>query len=357
MIEHLAGNSRETELKALIKILENDEQIKSLQSIFDFIDEILGLERQYQQLKEIVSFAPFYESYLNRIEDFAKKENSTENKKVLNYLYLSKMYAIKNNAKHFYEKDILHVLFEPTGQISIAAIIKRINEHSMKHEMEFLGANTFITDRIEPMFRRFPKKIDENVDRLAMCLVSNQSDDALNEKQRFKNALNWSIIFTKAKLISEFIASTSRQIILDVTSIQFDVSKDFELQQDLETSDSMEIELQSPNGLAASVKKLRGQLMDAQEVIREIQNTDIKSFDDPNFEYQETIQELEQGISVLIDVYGRIDSYLIIEKLKVYVSHIGSTNFERYEISNAELRNAVAELKQQIYTDLVVKSH
>lgn len=194
----------------------------------------------------------------------------------------------------------------------------------MKHQMEFFGANTFINDKISC----FRKKIDANIDILAKYLV-NQSGNALNETKRFKNALYWSTIFAKVKLISGLIASTSKHFILNVTSIQFDVPKDFELQQDLEASESMEIELQSSNELAdieSTVDKFRGQLNHAQELLRE-----IKSFDHLNFDFQETIQELEHGISVLIDVYGRFDSYLIIEKLKVHLSYIGSTDFEGFD--------------------------
>lgn len=48
-------------------------------------------------------------------------------------------------------------------------------------------------------FWSYLKKIDENVDKLSMCLVSNRCDNTLNEKQRFKKALNWRTTFAESK--------------------------------------------------------------------------------------------------------------------------------------------------------------
>lgn len=315
MIEHLANNRRESELRDLIKTLENDELIKSLQSTPDFVDEIQGLEPLYQQFNEKVSFYPFYESYLNRIEEFAKKENSSENKKVLYYLYaagLSKLYAIRKSGEKTCEENSLFLLSKPTSQISSDALLKHIIDHSMKFEVEYLGAKTFINDRIKPKLQQFSKEIDENIGILAMNLVSNDSASTLNKKKKLKSALNWRTIFANVELSAE-IATDSSNYAVDITSIHFNVSKAFELQHDSKASESlMEIEHRSSNELTDIKSKwFLGQLKDAKEQLREIRNTEFQSFDNQSFNFQETIEELEQGISVLIDISGRIDSYLL----------------------------------------------
>lgn len=100
---YLANNIRESGLKKFLEELDEDEVVQSFYDTMGFVNELYGLEEQYFQLRDKISFVPFVKTLLQRINDYVKLEVPAKDQDVLTYLYtaiLSKMCSIRKNLNY-----------------------------------------------------------------------------------------------------------------------------------------------------------------------------------------------------------------------------------------------------------------
>lgn len=360
VIEHLVNNSRESELRNLIKTLENDEQIKSMQSLFDFVDEMHGLEHQYQKLMEDVSFAPFYESYLNRIEEFSKKEKSLENKKALNYLYaagLSKLYAIRKNMERNQNKEKCGTRESSNETInSMEVTIASIVEQSIHFKMESHRANALINDAFKIKMHLITGEIDVQIETMAKSFASIQNDlrKKLNQKKLLRNALNRRASLILVEHIAEMVSICSR---ITTLSSRYDILSDFQI----------------PRNGSSSKNKIKDDVHEKLEIKQDlekiIESIDLSMeskinqyFSDDEVEKKEIHEQLEvmqdyyikpwnelrnstQGImaTLLIDVNGLLDQFYSTQNPN---STATSLSVQKIRESLKDLREVLGDIRR-----------
>lgn len=111
---NLAKNIRETDLRAFLMGLDGNKRIDSLYDTFSLVNELQSIENQYFSLRDQISFTPFIKSLLHRIKEYAETHShSTEEKKVLSYLYtaaFSKLLTIQRHSSHLSIVDLIEYL-------------------------------------------------------------------------------------------------------------------------------------------------------------------------------------------------------------------------------------------------------
>lgn len=66
---NLANHIRESELKTFLTDLDIDKRVQSKYSLLSFMDELLGMEKQYFELHHRLSFDPIVRSLRMRIDE------------------------------------------------------------------------------------------------------------------------------------------------------------------------------------------------------------------------------------------------------------------------------------------------
>ncbi|XP_031631115.1 uncharacterized protein LOC116345674 [Contarinia nasturtii] len=102
--ENLANNIQESALRELLNDLDKNEKIQMEYDCLGFVNELLGIEKQYFKLRNRLSFVPFVKSLLARINKYSgSKYIMLTEKKLLNFLCtatLGKLCSIQNDTKH-----------------------------------------------------------------------------------------------------------------------------------------------------------------------------------------------------------------------------------------------------------------
>lgn len=111
MVDHI----QETELKTFLSDLDDHKSIQSKYNSIGFLDELLGVEKHYFELRHKLCFDPFLKSLQMRMDKYAitTRDLSKSDKQILDFLYaatLSKLCSIQNISKHVSTVDLLKYL-------------------------------------------------------------------------------------------------------------------------------------------------------------------------------------------------------------------------------------------------------
>lgn len=195
--EYLPKNVCETQLREFLGHFDENMEIQSRYETLGFVNELQGLERHYIKLRDKISFVPFVESLLKRINHFTSDNLlSNDEKIVLNYLHaatLTKLSSIKNRGNHAWTIDLLAYTEFVQNHIKRLRGAERddaINEHRKKFEdaleIKIKMAQHFIKSQILPEIKRNFAVIDQNI----LALIDENTDHQTSIKeQELKNAL------------------------------------------------------------------------------------------------------------------------------------------------------------------------
>ncbi|XP_055842654.1 uncharacterized protein LOC129909605 [Episyrphus balteatus] len=157
---NLFENIKESELRSFIDNIDKDDFIRAQYNTLTFVKEYEGLESQFFQLRNKIDLVPFYNSLLNRIEEFAKSENNKQNKKVLSFVYtaaLTKVFTLKRKRQSKTVVDLPLYLstiesnvkeIRENQQLEIVQNYRNDYENNLRSKIQ--EANDFIENKIEP---------------------------------------------------------------------------------------------------------------------------------------------------------------------------------------------------------------
>lgn len=198
--ENLPRHIQETELRNFLSDLNGDERVKSKYNSTSFIDELLGIEKQYFKLRHRLHFDPFVRSLRERIDEYAIKhdeEMSKQDKKLLGYLRaatLSKLCSIQNMSKHVSTVDLVEYLKLIQTRVDDLDEIKKIddiNEHRKKFsaliDTKVNSAKKMIEKQIMPNIERTLAGINDQITKLIHEIMEKR--EALEAEQKLAESM------------------------------------------------------------------------------------------------------------------------------------------------------------------------
>lgn len=186
--DQIAHHPRETKLREFLDDLNNNQQIQSVYNVSGFVDELLGMEKQYFMIRNKLDFTPFVKSLRERIVEYTDHHAnnlSKSDKKMLSFLQtatLSKLCSIHNHAKKVSTVDVLKYLQLMREQIQNLKQIEkddRINQHwkqfktSLDHQIA--SARDLVEKQTMPEMKRIFGEIKNE--------ISKSIGEILNEKR------------------------------------------------------------------------------------------------------------------------------------------------------------------------------
>lgn len=158
--------------------IDKNEQIQSMYNTLGFVDEMLGIETQYFDLKQ-EALRSYFTSLLQRMEKYAKNfKESSENKSVLTWLYTKIKMRLKTVTTN---TSLIVDLPEYLNEIEEQILIFRRNEievnvndqqYSMNNEIQFI--NAFIENHILPELENILVEVSSLVTRMIDELFERQ---------------------------------------------------------------------------------------------------------------------------------------------------------------------------------------
>lgn len=195
--ENLANHIQESELRKFLLDLNEDERIQMKYSPLGFVDELLGMEKQYFKLRHRLSFDPFVRSLRMRIDEYAIKHHKNllkHDKQLLGYLQaatLSKLCSIQNMSKRISAVDLLEYLkliHEHVDDLNKIKKIDVINGHRKKFKdainMKVSSAREMIEKQIMPNIEQTLAEINGQITNLIHAIMDKR--EALEEEQRLQ---------------------------------------------------------------------------------------------------------------------------------------------------------------------------
>lgn len=192
--ENLPNHTRETKLREFLTFLDEERQIQMNYNPMDFVDELLGMEKQYFQLRHKLPYAPFVKSLLKRIVEYAGGEQdlSEQDKRILGFLHtaaLAKLCSVQNRSKHISTVDLLkylELIKEPIEELDKLERAVAINKYRKKFkaslDCKFKIANKLIETHIMPEIERMFPTINEQISKLIDEVIAKR-ETAINERK------------------------------------------------------------------------------------------------------------------------------------------------------------------------------
>lgn len=198
------NNIIETRITNFLQNLVNNEKINKLYDIYGLINEFDTLEQQYLQLENQLTFKPYLDALLNRIDRYSGCEeikNNDEKRKVLSYLYTSVLsrlsdieYKTGKNTVYDLNKffNVMNRDIKELEQITSQQIIhNHYEEFKSTLDEKIQLAKNLIVSEILPEFEKIFNELDDNIDEVLSKLVSmeNSTQQAITANNRRKHEL------------------------------------------------------------------------------------------------------------------------------------------------------------------------
>ncbi|OXU22710.1 hypothetical protein TSAR_009058 [Trichomalopsis sarcophagae] len=189
--ENLAYSLKESSLRKFLDELD----INDFYNTLDFVNELRSLEEQYYNLKDKISFIPFYESMLNRIERYAYKLQSSgelngDNKEVLRYLYLavlSKIRCVKDDVYNDYSRNLASYLNDSINQINQIRKDDSYDNYQDQIQSKIEEAEDIIANKLIKGIDPIISKIEKNIQSL-ISETTAKIDQAIEDKKKHEAA-------------------------------------------------------------------------------------------------------------------------------------------------------------------------
>lgn len=195
--KQLVGNVVESELRHFFDQLNEDHRIRSLYDPLSFIEEFIGFENHYIQLRNSIQFLPFLNSIIERIKEMnSTKAISSETKQLFHYLCSSvyiKICTIENNAYRKvvvnlpeYLKQIEKNVIELKKINNRVAISNYQNEYNQMVDRKVESARHIIETEILPGIESIFDETNAQIDLLIDENIAMQSDKKVDVEQKRK---------------------------------------------------------------------------------------------------------------------------------------------------------------------------
>ncbi|KAF8789166.1 hypothetical protein HNY73_007130 [Argiope bruennichi] len=228
-IENLKIPFKKVSVLQFIGLLNDNDKIESLYSVFGLIDEVLGLEDEYFKLRKQIDFVPFYQSILNRITKYKKRieisENAKELSKVLKYLQttvLSRIHFLRDKSQTNLIIDIGNYLDVLKKDIEVTKNLQTVfNKISLRSrfktdfknliEKRIDEAKYFITKLILPEFDNISEQINDKIHLLIeetsrlQEKTKNQTQTMITKREELERTLAIRHAFSALKFVAKGI--------------------------------------------------------------------------------------------------------------------------------------------------------
>ncbi len=196
-LPHMVNSIVESAFKEFFMQLSKIAEIRSSYDPLIFIEEFVNLEKHYIPLHANLSFNPFLESLLQRIEAFNKTQGDPiKNEKIFNYLY-SAVYSVICTVRSNYNRAIVIDLREFMEQLVVqvknvnaanskATVHRQRDEYESQLDKKIKSAKSLIEKEIMPAIEAVHDDIDEQLNELLEENRQKQSDqeDAIETKKK-----------------------------------------------------------------------------------------------------------------------------------------------------------------------------
>ncbi|GFT70513.1 uncharacterized protein NPIL_152991 [Nephila pilipes] len=271
--ENLIDRYKKYPLTQFLDQLESNDKIKNEYDTLGLINELQTLEKQYYKLNEEINFLPFYQSLLNRINEYAKslKENENSDKylKVLKYLYTATQGQIYN----LKDSPASDLIIDTLGYLDIIKddilILKDLKNTNIKADMikkfkdyykrsiddKIKEAETFIKEQLMPEMEHINIQIESEIDSLIDETVELKKQakeeivDLVKKKEEVRRKFQLRGIFNCIKLIAQvatFLSPIGKVVGLatgTATSITESLVLDKEVQTDVPKNKVLDLPL------------------------------------------------------------------------------------------------------------------
>lgn len=348
--EIFSNNIQKNKLISFLNMIENDKRIESLYDMLGYVNELSVIETQYLSLRNKISFIPFYESLLNRIENYIKSTNQTQDSmKVLTFLYsvvLGKLSDLKNYSNHIVIVDLYEFL--QLVQNNVAKLKETQKEISTVDQLKtykdslynkIKGAISLINTEIIPAIQHEFIGLENEISDLVEIIIE-------EKRKAQREALKLQRQFRTQKLLGGLeLASTVLEAfggIGKVISIGIDKVVDFVDKQEFIQQIIGEVLISIENAVGKLKDKLlepfhlySTQLDDMNNIIEQQENP--KSFE----KLLETIHESQAIVNKTIESPGFADTRLINVLRKNLNDQIDliELDYDEDEISNSKSPN------------------
>lgn len=221
--EHLANNVQVSNISGFLDYVSDSDGINALFNTTDFINEFVSIESHYFELRDKLSFTPYYESLRGRIVSYSQTiGGKPEVEKALNYLYtsvLSRLYALNSRSNHIAVVDILEdlkIIKNRMAKLQQKQRTSYINDYrddykrslDSKIETATKLIDTMVVPKIDKTFKEVNQKIKDLLDEtIAMESKTGQQLKKANEnKETLITQIMLESILTPFKLASSVLS-------------------------------------------------------------------------------------------------------------------------------------------------------
>lgn len=207
--ENLVNNIWESNLRAFLEDIENSKDVQSVYNILSFMNEIIGLENQYFQLRNKFEFRSSFMSILNRLNIYDKTlAESDPIRKVLRYLYAAMLSKINSNISNqktiFNLRDYLNEAQTHINEIRVIGREKQIQNHQIQYKnslnIRMDSAKDLINIKLLPELNRNLNLIESNFVNLVDGTLQQKKQAAIEEYKQKQSEMKRSIF--EQKLLS-----------------------------------------------------------------------------------------------------------------------------------------------------------
>lgn len=219
--ENLADGILTSELNSFVAYLDHNRELQESYNIDALLDDFELIEDQYFELRNQISFVPYYESLIDRAQIYSHKleGNQANEKRVLNYLYTavkSRLFAIKSDANYVAVVNLLDYMNDVKVRMQEIERSKSIDAYQRQFKAvvdnKINNANNMINQYVVPSIDDAIKRSDGDIDDLLAELSKkrNETKDDLvkagENKEIMKRRIFWHTLLTPLKVVGSSLA-------------------------------------------------------------------------------------------------------------------------------------------------------
>lgn len=155
--------------------IESNAIVNSAYSVADFAMEANSLEKQFHELNGKVDFLPFYETFMERLDEYGKsreKNISAVDKKMLALIYatiLSKTMCLRSSQKSISFIDIdtsFESIIQEVKELNETSRIRMVNQQRQRYNEDIIAkideTNDYIVNAVQPEIQKLFSTLDND---------------------------------------------------------------------------------------------------------------------------------------------------------------------------------------------------
>lgn len=313
--ENMKIASREKDTRKTYDAIESNAGINNRYSAADFALELNMLEEQFYELNEQVDFLPFYDSLLQRLDNYSmSNENniSTTDREVLALIYttiLSKTLSMRSSHKSDFIIDIetfFDLIIENMKKLDEAGRIKMINEQRDNYNgtinAKIDETNAYIANVVQPAIEKLFALLDDEMQNGIDETIKMQANaiEAIEVKEENAKIIRRNAFIRLATEVLDVVAKAALIFGLEGKTVcnMVQAGTDFTRTKFLADPELEKFEV------PAAVKIVQNELEKSQE------KNDLEKIDAIEDELQKLIVSLENLKAGKFQLAGRLNDFL-----------------------------------------------